>query len=654
MRAFILSIILTLSIATSVLAKPPASAFGQLPNVYDAAISPDGSKLAAYANIKGSYGIGVFYIDGSGKQSFVVGMEGGVKPEWITWANDDIILASFWQSQKYRGKPITTGHIYQIDVNSQKGRILVEPNNAKSVGSNMGTNRFFRQYNNRVIDFLRNDPDHILMSFSDEKVLEPDVMKVNVRNGMYSRVRRGSETIGQWTSDLRGEVRVGQGRKDSSSDVWYLTIRDAEGREWRTDKQYPGLEASANIFGFTSDPNEMVVGRYQGQDTLGLYVYDLGQKKITRKIFHNEEFDVSGIVISDDGREIIGARYISDSSKIELFDAGESILEELASKYPGYSVDYIDSTKDYSKVIVELSSPSDPGALFVLDTRTKELLQVSRTYNNLELDDMGEVISFKYTARDGTKVPAYLTIPPSIMSTDQLKNLPFVVLPHGGPFARDDSRFDYLAQFFASRGIGVLQMNFRGSIGYGRSFQQAGRKNWVVMQEDVEDGTRWLLEKGYADPARTCIAGWSYGGYAALIGTIKTPELYACTISMAGITDLKDHINDRKKYIGGRNAAKNLLDGFEDGDNISENSPVKRAEEMTGSVFLAHGTLDQRVHFDQFKRMISALKKSDADVTAVEFKDEDHFLSNQENRVKFFEELDEFLEDAIGESEFAD
>lgn len=653
MRAFLVSIFISLFVAFPAFAKPPASAFGQLPNIYDAAISPDGSKLAAYANIKGSYGIGVFYIDGSGKQSFVVGMEDGVKPEWITWANDDIILASFWQSQKYGGKPITTGHIYKIDVNNQKGRILVEPNNAKSVGSNMGTNRFFRQFNNQVIDFLRNDPDHILMSFSDEKVLEPDVMKVNVRNGMYSRIRRGSETIGQWTSDLRGEVRVGQGRKDSSKDVWYLTIRDAEGREWRTDKQYPGLEASANIFGFTSDPNEMVVGRYQGQDTLGLYVYDLGQKKITRKIFHNAEFDVSGIVISDDGREIIGARYVSDSSKVELFDAGESILEELASKYPGYSVDYIDSTKDYSKVIVELSSPSDPGAIFVLDTRTKDLQQISRSYSGLELDDMGEVITFRYTARDGTKIPAFMTIPPSITSNDQLKNLPFIVLPHGGPFARDESRFDYLAQFFATRGYGVLQMNFRGSSGYGRTFAQAGRKNWVVMQEDVEDGARWLLEKGYADPERMCIGGWSYGGYAALIGSIKNPELYACTISMAGVTDLKDLINDRKKYIGGRVAARDLLAGFEDNDDIRENSPVKRAEEMTGSVFLAHGTLDQRVHFDQFKRMKSALKKSDADVTALEFKDEDHFLSNQENREKFFVELEKFLTDAIGESEFA-
>lgn len=652
MRLAIFSIILSIFVSISAFAKPPASAFGQIPKVNDAAISPDGKKIAVYQNMEGSYGIGIYYIDGSGNAPFAIGMEEGVKPDWLYWPNNDVILASFWQSHKYQGTPIQTGHIYSMDIKTKKGKVLVKPDNATGIGSRIGSNSFFRQWNNDVVDYLADDPEHILMSFSDEgNNLAPAVQKVNVRTGNSKRVRRGSTTIQNWTTDLRGEVRVGQGREDKSNSDWTLRIRDAEGDKWRSYDEYPGLNGNESIYGFTSNPNEMIVGRYNGKDTVGLYIYDLSQKRISRTLFHNDDYDVGNLVYSSDRSEIVGASYVADGNEVELFGSKQSALDRLRAKYEGYSVDYVDSNKDYSKVIIKLSSPSDPGAMFLLDPSTNKVKRISSMYDDLKAKDMGEVITVKYTARDGKKIPAYVTVPRSVTTTP--KGLPFIILPHGGPYARDSKRFDYLAQYFASRGYGVLQMNFRGSAGYGKEFEDAGRKNWVVMQEDVEDGTRWLLEKGYADPERTCIAGWSYGGYAALIGSIKNPDLYACTISMAGVTDLKDLINDMKQYRFGKLTAKGFLKGFSDKDDLKENSPAKRGAEMTGPVFIAHGTLDQRVHFDQYKRMKSSLKKGKAKVTAVEFKDEDHFLSNEKNRKKFFEELDKFLVESLGESEFA-
>jgi len=651
MRHFIFIIFVSLVLSLTAQAKPPADVFGQLPKVYDAAISPDGKRLAAYVNMGGTYGLGVFYIDGSEREPFAIGLAEGVKPQWVTWANDDIVLGSFWQSQKYSGTPITTGHLYSLDTNAREGRILIKPDNAKSVGSRIGSGSFFRQYNNDVIDMLRSDPDHILMSFSDENILAPDVQKVNVRNGSYKRVRRGATNIQEWYTDLRGEVRVGQGLEDKSTEKWTLRIRDKDDDNWRSYTDYPGLKGNENIYGFTSNPNEMVVGRYNGKNTVGLYVYDLGQKQITRKIFHNDTYDVSGLVYNNDGSDIVGASYVSENNETELFGTRESSLVRLRQKYPKYSVDYVDSTPDYSDVIIKISGPSNPGGIYLMDSSSLELSRISSMYDGIKSSDLGEVVSIKYAARDGQKIPAYVTIPGSVSGKPQ--GLPFIILPHGGPYARDSKRFDYLAQYFASRGYGVMQMNFRGSVGYGKEFEEAGRKNWVVMQQDVEDGTRWLIEKGYADPARTCIAGWSYGGYAALIAKIKNPELYACTISMAGVTDLKDLINDMKKYRFGRITARGFLKGFSDKDDLKENSPVKRAAEMTGPVFMAHGTLDQRVHYDQFKRMKSALKKSDAKLTTLTFKDEDHFLSDEKNRKEFFEALDKFLAKSIGESEFA-
>lgn len=631
-------------------AAPPAAEFGKLPQIYDAAISPDGTKLAAYVNMNGGYGIGIYYIDGSGNDPFAVGMTEGVKPSWIRWANNDIVLASIWQSQKYQSTPIVTGHIYTLDVNAKKGKILIEPKNRKGSASRLSDGPFFRQFNNDVIDYLNNEPDHILMSFSDENNSAPEVQKVNVRTGSYSRIKRGSTQIQEWYTDLRGEVRVGQGLRDSSKENWTLRIRDADDDKWSSYIDYPGLDADTDIYGFTANPNEMVIGQYAGKDTLGFYIYDLGQKKVTRKLFHNDDYDAGSLIFNADGTDIVGASYVSDSKEIELFGKPETALQSLRQKHPGFSVDYVDSTADYSKVLVNISSPSDAGGVFVLDTSTSKLQLVSALYEGFTAPELGLVISVKYTARDGQKIPAYVTLPPSV--TDTPSNLPFIILPHGGPYARDSQRFDYLAQFFATRGYGVLQMNFRGSVGYGKNFEEAGRKRWVAMQEDVEDGTRWLYEKGYADPSKTCIAGWSYGGYAALMGSIKNPDLYACTISMAGVTDLKDLMNDMKAYRFGALRVKKFLGGFEDKDDVKDNSPVKRAEEMTGPVFLAHGTLDDRVHFDQYKRMKSALKKSSAKVTALEFKDEDHFLSNQKNRIEFFEEVEEFLEKSVGKSEY--
>jgi len=273
---------------------------------------------------------------------------------------------------------------------------------------------------------------------------------------------------------------------------------------------------------------------------------------------------------------------------------------------------------------------------------------------SLPPNKLGSSISVSYTARDGQKISSYVTLPATITDNSQLKKLPFIVLPHGGPYGRDSKRFDYFAQFFASRGYGVLQMNFRGSAGYGKAFEQAGRKNWVVMQEDVEDGTRWLIKKGYADPDRTCIAGWSYGGYAALMGAAKNPDLYQCAIAMAALTDIKDFMQDQRDYRFGRATIKGFIgNGFEGKDDIKANSPVKLAEDMTVPLFLAHGELDQQVHFDQYKRMKRALKGSKAKVTYMEFKDEDHYLSNEKNRIEFFKGLDKFLNKTVGESEFA-
>lgn len=642
MRYLLFIVVLVVFAPCRVVAAPTADAFGTLPNVYDAAISPDGKQIAIIVNIRGQYGVRVLTWGKKDEKLRAVLLGEGVKPSWVKWANDERVLVGLWQSRKFRRIPYTMSFIYTLDASSMKGKILVE------------NDELLRQNNSDVVDFLDDDPDHILMAFSDRSQSLDDIHRVNVRTGRYGIVERTRQHVQHWYTDARGEPRVGQGLVDRvlpQEEEWNLIIRDADEDQWRKADEFPGLEADAPIFGFTDNPNELVIGDRAGRDTLGLYVYDLVEKKISRELFHHDTYDARGLVINRDGKAI-GATFVADTTETVLFDEYDTVLSRMRSRFSDYTVDYVDRSDEGRLVLFKVSNAYDPGVLAIVDGNTDEVTVLTRIRRELPTEEMGLVSKVTYSARDGFKIPAYLTVPTSVTSSADIRDLPFVILPHGGPYARTAKRFDYFAQFFATRGFAVLQMNFRGSAGYGESFEDAGRENWVKMQDDVEDGTKWVVEAGLADPDRICIAGWSYGGYAALIGAIRSPELYACAISMAGVTDLQDMINDIKKYRFGSIKAENfILRGFDDKQAIAENSPVKRAKELKVPLFLAHGETDQRVHFDQFLRMKSALKKSSAPVTYMQFDDEDHFLSNQQHRQAFFRGLDEFLSNVIGKEQ---
>lgn len=636
-------------------AKPvPVEHYSRLPAVYSADISPDGNWLATVIDNKGKYILRVFNLaDPKDKKIRATSYPDTVEVNWVRWANNEHMLLSTRQSEKLQGTVFYTGFLFVIDRDVTGSKMVLKPQlGGGTIGARTGGSGRYRQFNNVVIDFLPNDPDYILMAYGRENQFAIGAHKVNINTRGSRRLKRGSTEIQYWVADRNGEVRLGQGRKERSGD-WRITIRDADGETWRGDKDYPGLEGGTSIFGFTSNPNELIIGAYNGKDTLGLYVYDLIQKKRTRKLFHHDKYDVDDVIESPDGKRIVGVTYLADTTKREFFDpVYKTRIATLESALPGHQIDLIEETSDGKIVLFKAETASDAPALYTFDFNKNQGALFVRDYPEIGDVAQGDVTNVRYTARDGFKIPGYVTTPPKIGNGEiALKNQPFIIMPHGGPYARDTANFDYLAQFMTSRGYSVLQMNFRGSEGYGDAHEQAGRKNWEIMQQDVEDGARWLIKKGYADPERVCIVGWSYGGYAALMGAITDPELYACAASIAGVTDLKDMINDMKKYrFGKHNAKKFILKGFEDKDDIKANSPVKRAKEITTPIFMAHGTDDVNVHFDQFTRMKGALKKSKAKTTFMKFKNEDHYFIDYENRTKLLKGLDKFLRDNLGES----
>lgn len=644
-KAGVLATILGLSAiwAQPAMAAPPAKAFGELPVSLDADISPDGKRIAVVSNKDGIYYIISALTHDQSVKPKVVSIGPGVKPQYIRWVNNDRFVVSVSKLESYKDTPFTVGYLFTQDVSTdEKGELLVRPKN-----------RMFRQYNNVVVDWLEDDPDHILMAYSNESFDPyPDIYKVNVAGKGEKRILRGRTGIQYWTTDDNGVPRIGTGQTDGGADR--MEIFDPATEKWESDKEYPGLDTDTPVFSILKDGTELIIGDYNGRDTLGLYIYDLKEKRVTRELFHHKEYDASGVVVSTDGETVMGAKYVADEVETELLGDYATLIDEVRAKYPGYSVQFVDQTADYETLIVRMSTPYDPGGLFIYSKGDKDVAMIGPRYSGLTAEKMGNVTAVQYTARDGQKIPSYITMPPTIKTQDDFKNLPFIVLPHGGPYGRDAKRFDYFAQFFATRGYGVMQMNFRGSDGYGKAFEEAGRNNWIVMKEDVEDATKYLLSKGYADPDRTCIGGWSYGGYAALMGAARDPDgLYSCVIAMAALTDIQDAKRDMGKYRGGRHAAKTFFgEAMEDSEVRKQNSPVNVAHNIKVPVFLAHGDMDINVHFDQFKKMKKALERADVDGTYLAFKDEDHFLSRQENREAFFEGIDEFLLRVNGPSEF--
>jgi len=619
---------------------PPAVAFGQLPLVYDAAISPDGARIAVIFNNKGTYGVLTQKTQGNEEKRWFLSLGDEVNPRYVKWINNKRYVVSIEKPEKFRDTPFTSRYLFTSDIDSKEPRLVVKPK------------RIFRQFNDVVVDWLEDDPDHILMAYSDEAFDPyPDIKKVNVATGRDRTLKRRTLGIERWITDTNGTPRIGKGTSEKGKHK--MVIYNTVSKKWENSNKFPGLDADTGIYGILQNGQEMVIGAYEGQDTLGLYIYDLQAKKITRKVFHDADHDASGVVFSKDGESIIGAKYTAERDETVLLGENGSLLDYLRAQFPDYNVRFVDQTQDLRTVLVAMSAPYDPGGLFYFKAGDKLPARISAMYSGLTEQDTGNVTAVRYPARDGQKIPAFVTFPPSIVKQEQFKNLPFIVLPHGGPFARDSKRFDYFAQFFATRGYGVLQMNFRGSEGYGRAFKEAGRNNWIVMQEDVEDGARWLLEKGYADPEKTCIAGWSYGGYAALMGVATDPELYKCAIAMAALTDIADAKRDMSKYRGGKHAAKEFFgEAFKDARARKANSPVHVAKQIKVPVFLAHGDNDINVQFDQFKRMKRSLNKAGVKATYLAFKGEDHYLSRQSNREEFFLAVEKFLQAVNGKSPY--
>jgi len=321
----------------------------------------------------------------------------------------------------------------------------------------------------------------------------------------------------------------------------------------------------------------------------------------------------------------------------------------LRGQFPNSRVSIAQETEDENSLVLFVSGSDLPGAYVIYDKKANRLIQAASEYPNIQKKDIGLIQSIEYKARDGMTIPAVLTWPVGANTPEQKKNLPLIVLPHGGPEAHDTVRFDWWSQFLANKGYLVLQPNFRGSTGFGWAHTQAGHGKWgQEMQHDVSDGVLAMVKAGYADKDRVCIMGASYGGYAAFAGAAFTPELYKCSVAVAGVSDIHQMLARTKNNAGSHWIVRHwqtlMGESKDDPGKLKRTSPINSVENVAAPMLILHGDDDTVVPLYQSKIMHSAMKKANKDSRYVVLKGEDHWLSRSETRLQMIQEIDAFLD----------
>ena len=496
-----------------------------------------------------------------------------------------------------------------------------------------------------VIDDLPDDPDHLLVAVNRGNSGLGDIFRVNVYTEKLSKVMNNPGKVRQWLTDRAGVVRLGISY-DETTEVREVIYRRDDKSKWVTLMTIPADGEEWDPLGFDGDNRTLYVRSNAGRSTSAIYTYDPEQRKITGTVFAHDTYDAGGIIYSRHLKKVIGVRYEAEKPKIVWLDPERRRLAaDIDGALPNMQNTIVSATRDYSLVIIHSSSDRDPGTYFLLNTGKLELTELLRVSELVKPAQMGEMRPVQFTARDGLLLHGYLTLP----AGREPKNLPLIIHPHGGPFGpRDSWGFNPEVQFLANRGYAVLQINYRGSGGYGRSFEEAGYRQWgLKMQDDLTDGVRWAIAQGYADPGRVGISGASYGGYAALAGLVYTPELYQVGINYVGVADIsrlglilgfRNALKPTQKFI-----ARRWLNPDVDGAQIKATSPMNFVENIRVPSLHAYGTYDPRVTKDQGQVLRDRLNKYGKNFKYIEVENEGHGFGKLENRLGFYREMDAFL-----------
>ncbi|MFW5706050.1 MAG: prolyl oligopeptidase family serine peptidase, partial [Bacteroidota bacterium] len=497
-------------------------------------------------------------------------------------------------------------------------------------GKNLKCLTCFEGVRTQILDDLRDIPDEIIVGLNKRNPQVFDPYRLNIETGDMTMLAENPGNIQGWMTDHEGKLRVAIAIVDGVNTQ--ILYRDNEEEEFVPTLTTNFKESVSPAF-FDFDNSEKVYAVSNlGRDKSAVVFFDMKNGKELDVLYQNDDYDVSNVSYSRKRKVLTSASYVSWKRERHFFDEQtKDIFDKLNNELGEYELGISGSNDDEDMYIVRTYSDRSLGSYYLYDYENNELTKIHDVSPWIDENAMASVFPIEYRARDGMMIHGYLTLPEGL-NLETAKDLPVVVNPHGGPWARDNWGFNPEIQFLANRGFAVLQMNFRGSTGYGRKFWESSFKKWGLdMQNDITDGVYWLINQGIADKDRIAIYGASYGGYATLQGIVVTPTLYAAAVDYVGVSNLFTFMKTIPPYW------KPLLDmmyemvGNPETDSIqfAATSPALNADKMMTPLFVAQGANDPRVNKDESDQIVAALKERGIDVEYMVKDNEGHGFHNE-------------------------
>lgn len=579
-------------------------------------LSPDGDYISYSSSWENRFNV------------FVKKMGDESEPVRVSNSLDQDIVHSFWKDDQILyvkdGGGDENYHIYSSSFNGQIERDLTPYPGVRV----------------ELVSGLQGIKDVILIMMNKEDPTVFDVYKLNIKTGETERVAKNPGNIVSWLADHEGKIRIAVESDGVDSSVLYRDSEDDEFRPFVQTEQGDSITPLA----FSKDNQTIFALSNKNRDKIELVKLDMEANE--EIIYSNKLVDIKSAAYDRTQDKMLYSLYMTDKLHYQFHDEQfETLFNKLKDKLnvSESELSISDYNKEMTKFIIAVSSDKVYGTYYYYDSTKEELTKLAELASWLDADQLSDMHPISYKSRDGLTIHGYLTLP----KNKKPENLPMIVNPHGGPWARDMWGFNKEVQLLANRGYAVLQMNFRSSTGYGKEFLDAGNKQWgLKIQDDITDGVQWAIDQGIANPDRIGIYGASFGGYATLAGITFTPDLYAAAVDYVGVSNIFTLLETIPPYWETirNNLYKRVGHPVDDKDLLEAVSPVFHVDKIKTPLFVAQGANDPRVNQAESDQIVEALRARGIDVEYMLKENEGHGFMKEENRIEFYNAMVKFLD----------
>ena len=626
-------------------ASPPTAAFAALPHIESIQLSPSGRHLAVLRNHEGQTFLDIQTVTGQDLHRVVSTDNRDYIITWFRWVNDERLLVSVRFAATRDGIDSIETRLMAVN---RDGTEQIPNLFKQSAFPSLFGKKHFPQFQDRLVGTIPGDQRHVLLALDLEHPNAPDVYKVDVYSGDRQLIQANPSTqpdprvILHWIADRAGTVRAGVGQYQTAV---HAIFRQPESSLWRELADYDLAKETGLVpLAFDADPAWLYVrDQHRGKAAIfKLNVMDRAADRIL--VVADPKFDLNGELVYAPGRKkVVGVRYSATDERVLFWDYDAQRLQARIDRAIPGTVNIIHSSSDDGRLhVVKSSGAAHSPHWSIFDERDGRMVLLGKSYPDLEGVGLTAPTTTYVTARDGKELQVFLTVP----KDRDPGHLPMIVFPHGGPAARMPGAFNYWTQWFVSRGWAVLEPRFRGTEGYGDEWLRAGFQRWgLEMQDDLTDAVQYAIRSGIANANGICIVGSGYGGYAALMGVVKTPDLYRCAVSLGGVTDLPELVSDSRWYLNQKPMVEMRVGSWwNDRERLRDTSPIAHAGEIRIPLLMMHGVMDRSVPVSQSRGMARALTDAKGMTSRyVELPLADESLRREEDRLQVFSELESFL-----------